>query len=360
MAIGTAAALLGSAVIGAGSSIISGNKASKAATRASEQNAQLLNNQYNTTRGDLQPYTQLGYGAGNALQQRLGLGGGSQGGYSTGGGDPSSYSAYLAANPDLAQEGARVTADGEFANIGDYLKWHDANYASEGRSSYTDPSAPTGDPAQPYTPPGEDLSWQTMQRPDAGSAPSFSSFFDNTPTQQYRDELANSTRSIDAQAGARQGYFSGGRGLALQKNANQLYAADEQRRWDRANQLYQTALGQYNTNRSVGNQIYDTDRGFGANRYDTNTGNLFNLLGVGANATQSLAGYGAQNANALAANNNASAGAKGNAAINTGNQINSAIGQGIGAYSIYGGGGQYGQPSPSNILAGRSSELRIA
>lgn len=336
MAIGTAAALLGSAVIGAGASALSSSKASKAASKAAAQNAQIQQQQYAQTRTDLQPYTQMGYGAGNALSQRLGLGGGAGGGGGYGGDDGNPYDDYLAANPDLAAEAQRVTSNGQFANVGDYLKWHDSQYAGENRASYTDPV--TGQPVDDAgTAPTEDMSWQTMERPDFGSAPSYSDFYDPNPTQQYKDELANSTKSINARAGATQGYFSGARAKGLQTNANQLWAADDQRRRSNALALYSTALGQYNQNRAVGNATFDTDRGFGAGRYDTQTGNLFNLLGVGANATQALAGYGQQNANNQTANNNALAGAKGNAAIASGNAVGNVLGQAASLYGLYGG-----------------------
>lgn len=337
MAIGTAAALLGSAVIGAGSSALSGAKASKAASKAAAQNAAIQQQQYNQTRSDLQPYTQLGYGAGGALASRLGLGGGGGGGGGYGAPANDSYSEYLAANPDLAAEAARVTANGQFANVGDYLQWHDQTYAGENRHSFTDPV--TGQPVDDggSEAPTEDMSWQTMERPDAGLAPSFSTYFDDTPSQQYYDELANSTKSINARAGATQGYYSGARAKGLQSNTNQLWNADYDRRWNRANTLYQSALNQYNQNRAVDNATFDTDRTFGANRYDTQTGNLFNLLGIGANATQALAGYGQQNANNQTANNNALAGAKGNAAIATGNAVGNVLGQAASLYGLYGG-----------------------
>lgn len=44
------------------------------------------------------------------------------------------FNAYLSANPDLAGEAARVTADGEFATTADYAAWHYAHYGqAEGR-----------------------------------------------------------------------------------------------------------------------------------------------------------------------------------------------------------------------------------
>lgn len=77
MAIGTAAAIIGSAVIGAGASALSSrsaaNKAAKAANYAADQNAAVSREIYNQTRSDLAPYNEAGKGALNALMVRLGI-----------------------------------------------------------------------------------------------------------------------------------------------------------------------------------------------------------------------------------------------------------------------------------------------
>lgn len=77
MAISTAAAIIGSAVVGAGASALSSSKAAKAAKNASnyaaDQNAQVSREIYNQTRSDLAPYNQAGQGALSALMVRLGI-----------------------------------------------------------------------------------------------------------------------------------------------------------------------------------------------------------------------------------------------------------------------------------------------
>lgn len=77
MAIGTAAAIIGSAVIGAGASAAVSSSAAKKAANASnyaaDQNAQVNREIYNQTRADLSPYNQAGQAGLAALMQRLGL-----------------------------------------------------------------------------------------------------------------------------------------------------------------------------------------------------------------------------------------------------------------------------------------------
>lgn len=77
MAISTAAALIGSAVIGAGASAYASSKAAKsaksAATQAADANAAVNREIYQQTRQDLSPYNQAGQASLGALMQRLGL-----------------------------------------------------------------------------------------------------------------------------------------------------------------------------------------------------------------------------------------------------------------------------------------------
>lgn len=77
MAIGTAAAILGSAVIGAGASAAISSSAAKKAANASnyaaDQNAQVNREIYNQTRSDLEPARQVLAPTLGALMQRLGL-----------------------------------------------------------------------------------------------------------------------------------------------------------------------------------------------------------------------------------------------------------------------------------------------
>lgn len=108
MAISTAAAIIGSAVIGAGASAISSAKASKtaanAATAAADANAQVSRDIYNQTRTDLAPYNQAGQMGLAALLQRLGLT------PTNGNAQPSAAPAPAATDP--AKTAARATEPG--------------------------------------------------------------------------------------------------------------------------------------------------------------------------------------------------------------------------------------------------------
>lgn len=77
MAIGTASAILGAAVIGTAGGAIASSKAAKTAANASrqaaDQNAQVQREIYNQTRSDLAPYNQAGQGALGKLMVRLGI-----------------------------------------------------------------------------------------------------------------------------------------------------------------------------------------------------------------------------------------------------------------------------------------------
>lgn len=73
MAIGTTAAIIGSAAIGAGSSILAGNKAANAQKKASQQAAETERYFFDTARADQAPYREVGYGALGKLAQMYGV-----------------------------------------------------------------------------------------------------------------------------------------------------------------------------------------------------------------------------------------------------------------------------------------------
>jgi hypothetical protein len=147
-------AAIGGGVLAAGGSIIAGSKSAsaqkKAAQTASDTSLQVANENnalFRETRGqNLQiaaPFYNNGVTAGNALSGLL-LGPQAQAGAPVGftdgtpvaalGGGNGALDAYLAANPDVAQEARRVTADGEFATPEDYAGWHYQHYGqNEGR-----------------------------------------------------------------------------------------------------------------------------------------------------------------------------------------------------------------------------------
>lgn len=90
MVIGTTAAILGSAVIGAGASAMASSKSSKATAQATDAQLQanreslaLQQQVYDSNKGILSPFVQQGYAANSALGGLLGLG--------AGGGDADAY-----------------------------------------------------------------------------------------------------------------------------------------------------------------------------------------------------------------------------------------------------------------------------
>lgn len=72
-----AAAIVGSAVVGAGASIASGNKASKTAKQTAQANNQLDQQIYNSNKAELQPYVNSGNAATSSIDSLLGLSGNS-------------------------------------------------------------------------------------------------------------------------------------------------------------------------------------------------------------------------------------------------------------------------------------------
>src|SRR6267142_3701847 len=66
-----ATAVIGAGVLGAGASIYGANKAADAQTAAAQQAANTSLSMYNTTRGDLSPYRQIGQTASDQLTSRL-------------------------------------------------------------------------------------------------------------------------------------------------------------------------------------------------------------------------------------------------------------------------------------------------
>lgn len=71
--VGVTGAIIGASVIGAGSSIISGNKAAKAAKSAATQANDTERYIYDTTRADYAPFREVGYGALGKLADMYGI-----------------------------------------------------------------------------------------------------------------------------------------------------------------------------------------------------------------------------------------------------------------------------------------------
>lgn len=71
MAIGLGAALIGSAIIGGGASVLGGKSAAKSQDKATQANNALQTNIYNSNKGTLDPYIQRGNYAGTQLSALL-------------------------------------------------------------------------------------------------------------------------------------------------------------------------------------------------------------------------------------------------------------------------------------------------
>lgn len=250
--------------------------------------------------------------------------------------------------------------------------------ATGGAPDLTNAARPTTAPAPTYTDPTFDPA------PTFGAAPQAGDFLDPSKFQTspgYEWAVQQGQRNLNANFGAR-GLLKSGASLQGSIDYGQNQANQQYNNWFAQQAgLYNTALGQYNQDRSSGltqynldrattlNQFntdrgvgltqyntdaartdsnFNTDRAYQANRYDTSTGNLFNLASLGGNAINSLAGANGNYMNALTGSNNAAASATGNAALVSANAQNSAIGsaaQGIGQI--------YGAYQNGNIFAGQ-------
>lgn len=107
MAIGTTAAILGSAALGAGASILGNNSQNKAQQQSAQASQQAANaatdeqrRQYDLSRGDNQPWLQTGQAALGQLANMYGLNTGGAAANS-GGSSALDWGGYLTANPDV-------------------------------------------------------------------------------------------------------------------------------------------------------------------------------------------------------------------------------------------------------------------
>jgi hypothetical protein len=175
----------------------------------------------------------------------------------------------------------------------------------------------------------------TFTRPDQGTAPTAADYFGNfqaDPGYQFR--LQQGLRAANAGYAAKGLLKSDAAVKGLNDYAQGQASQEYNNFFNRQNQLYTTALNQFNANRSNANQNFENDRGYGTNlflnnrdftnnnfntdrayqtgRYDTNTGNLFSLAQMGQNAAAAVGG-----ANQAFANNASNIyGSQANAAAN--------------------------------------------
>jgi len=364
MALGTAAAILGSAVIGGVVSSSAASKAAKSSQQATDQATALAREQYQQTRADNEPFRQAGSAAINPLMAQLGISAGGTTGSSPAPAAPTQdWAAYIAANPDVAAavnapnsgyagDTPEARAADQYARYGQgegrVVPTVAAPVAAQPTTATTstnpflvDPTTggvntlrPTADPRETYT------------RPDT---PAFSYGLDEykaSPGYQYRQDEAR--KSILSSAGATGALQSGaalkelydrGDQIAYQDFGNERAFAYDQYGADRArtdqnfaaDRAYGTDI--YNTDRTYGDSLYNLDRGYATDTYNNRTNNLFNLTSLGASTNNANASAGntatGLQTNALFSN----AATQGNAALTQANSFNNILSTGLNAYA---------------------------
>lgn len=268
MAISTAAALIGSAVIGGASSAISGSKAAGAARDAASAQAATDRYIYDTTRSDYAPYRAVGTGALGKLAQIYGV----ETGPASGGtfGSSPDYAAYVKANPDLVADFNKVA--GKYGNdAAAYGQYHWDRYGQ-----FENRTLPT-------------TGGVTLPASSNGASDPYGGF---TASPGYQFRLNQGLKAIERRASANGARFSGATLKAMDREA-QGEASDE--------------FGKY-------------------------VGGLQSLAGVGQSATQSVAQAGQAYAANSAVTNANFGNARASAYANTGNAINQTVGNLASAY----------------------------
>lgn len=334
-----AAAVVGSAVVGAGASMSAASKASKAANRASEANNALLKAAQDRAYDTIDPYLQPGYDANNALSRIV-----SGGGYATppktgAAANDLDGAAYVDAYTDL--QAAWNDPNVQAAWGGDKDAWGDAHFLeqqarNEGRVM-PQTAAPTPNaPANPTY--GPTIAPRTVGvRPTA--APLDISVGNYQKSPDYDFQLSEGNRNILAQKAALGGLESGSAMKALQKYGQDVALGDYNQWRGYTTQQYNTDRDFNNTNfdidESRSDARYDADRGYLTSRFDTQVNDLFRLSGQGLNAAGTAINVGQNTAAGMSANNNSAASATGNAAIAGSNQVNSLLGTALQAYGQF-------------------------
>lgn len=370
-----AAATIGGAVITSNANKKAASTAANAQADASASQKALQDQAIGVANQVNAPFLNTGYAALDALAQRYGLTGGGTGGGAAGGvpGVPGSYAytdgagagrgysggysgtsaptttanpyaQYLADNPDIAAEAARVVgSDPRFPTLQSYLQWHDQQFSGESRPSYAVQATGTPEAStqqgDTFSPPNLGLpaepNYQTASlaltspgKNPFGATPELSqTAFEASP--YYQLGLKTGQDNLNANFAA-SGLLKSGAAIkgAIkfgQENNNLNYG-----NWaDRQTDIWKTNLGQWNTDRAASlNQLNNQNR-FDFNRYtdarnyltdlyNTQTNNLFSLANYGQNAgtniTNAASGYASKvggiyqnNADAAAAQANANA-----------------------------------------------------
>ena len=278
MAIGTTAAILGAAVIGAGASVIGGSKAAKAQTQAADKSAEIEKYMYDTTRADYAPWRAAGSTALDALMKLYGLA--PSGGVQTGGTNalpeapiPVGGSYELAGSFNTPFMGQ--AAEGILARINSgEMAFEDAPMFVRGRLRRTG----GGTAAAPATGAGT----ATPAAPYGG--------LQTSPGYQFR--LDEGIKSIDRSASARGLLRSGATAMAVQRYGE----------------------------------------GLAASEYDSYAARLAQLAGFGQSATAGTAAAGANYAQGASNAYMAAGNARASGYANTASSINSGLNNAMSAY----------------------------
>lgn len=368
MAIGTATALLGSAIIGAGASALSSKSASKTAANANQyaadQSAALQREALATQQANTAKAREGGDAAITQLMSRLGLQAPATQGSTPQVAQPAQnfdYKAYAAANPDVVAEANKPDSFLRGATPEERIALHYADHGAAEIAAGQRNSGQTTQQAQPAPQTDVALSPQTQvptyttptfQRPEYDKNLDVSmEAFKNSP--EYQAALYDITKQggqVQASLAA-QGLLNSGAALKRLQEVGQdntvKYYGDyrdyttgqyntDRSRFDQ-NYNYDTSLKaqQFNTDRAYGTDLALANRAYETGRYDNTTNALFNLANIGQGASSQY-GNALQNtannqSNALFSN----AAATGNAALANASNMNSLIGQGVNALAYY-------------------------
>lgn len=276
------------------------------------------------------------------------------------------WQAYLAANPDVAQQAAIEGRDPT-----EYAQQHYQVFGqNEGRNlpmvgaQALDPNEPPPEYfEETYAERPADMDVPTYQRAPDMAAPGAFSW---DPSQIVNDKgyqfaLGETINAVNAGSAARGLLRSGDAAKALQDRASGLahqYANDY---FNRAMQTYGANMDAYrygqdrqdrnflddrsygtnlwNTRQNRADNIFADDRNFAANRFDQGTNNLFNLTNLGQNAAAGTASAGNVFATNVAQGNNNVAQAQANSALWQQGQKNNMFGSAMRLAGAYFGGG---------------------
>lgn len=252
------------------------------------------------------------------------------------------YAAYLAANPDVAENAKQRVADGTAQSVEQVAAEHWQNYGQkEGRTLPKTPA--TVGPAPGYADPTAPNGYMTGPRPDSGPGPAAYTpttldlsldKFHTSPDYAFR--VKESERALGNLMSAGGGLYSGRRIKAGLDRAQNLADAEytdwrnfETSRYDTNRQFdygqSRDARGDFVQDRSRTDGLFADDRSNTNQRYDTRNNQLMSLAGFGSGAN--AANQNAAQTFAQTSGNNlmTAANAKGAGAVNSANAWSNGI-----------------------------------